>query len=405
MNVTGLRCVRCDARYAADAGHLICPACGREGILDVEYDYARIAWPPATGDRSIWRYLPLLPVQGGTRLPTLAVGGSPLVEAPRLAALAGVARYWLKDDGRLPTASFKDRASAVGVVKAREAGATAIACASTGNAASSLAGFAANVGMPAYIFVPATAPDGKVAQLRAFGAHVLLVEGTYEDAFRLSEEAIAAFGWYTRNAAVNPYLVEGKKTCGLEIGEELALDPPDVVAVSVGDGCTIAAIWKGLREMHTLGVLRRLPRLLGVQAAAAAPLVALAGVDPATLATVHADHADSIAESIAVAAPRNWRKALDAVRASGGAWIAVDDEAILDAARDVPRLTGVFAEPSGAAALAGVMAARAAGLIRAGESVLHVVTGNGLKDIRGACLHAPPALSTWRRRSTRCERW
>lgn len=390
MNVISLRCVRCDARVSPDSGHLVCPSCGVDGILDVEYDYDRVVWPPALAERTIWRYLPLLPVAQGSRLPTLRLGCTPVVDAPRLAALAGVARYWLKDDGRMPTASFKDRASAIGVVKAAEAGAQAVACASTGNAASSLAGFAANVGLPAYIFVPATAPDGKVAQLRAFGAHVLLVDGTYEDAFRLSELAIAEFGWYTRNAAVNPYLVEGKKTCGLEIGEEFALDPPDVVAVSVGDGCTIAAIWKGLREMHTLGVLRRLPRLLGVQAAAAAPLVALAGVDPATLGTVHADHAASVAESIAVAAPRNWRKALDAVRASHGTWIAVDDEAILDAARDLPALTGVFAEPSGAAAFAGVCAARRSGAIGAGDSVVHVVTGNGLKDIRGAAMHAPP---------------
>ena len=178
----------------------------------------------------------------------------------------------MKDDGRNPTGSFKDRASAVGVTRARWLGRREVTCSSTGNAASSLAGFAAEAGMKAYIFVPASAPEAKVAQLLVYGAKVLLVEGTYEDAFHTCQESVEEFGWYNRNCAINPYLVEGKKTCGLEIAEQMRGRMPDVVTVALGDGCTTAGIWKGLTEMKRHGVIDRLPRILAVQAEGAAPL-------------------------------------------------------------------------------------------------------------------------------------
>ncbi|HJZ83551.1 MAG TPA: threonine synthase [Polyangia bacterium] len=388
MNVTGLRCVRCGAHYEEGAVEYTCPPCGIEGILDVEYDYERVQWAPSA-ERSIWRYLPLLPVRGHLGVPSLQVGWTPVAEFPKLAARLGVGAFLVKDDGRLPTGSFKDRASAVGTVKARERGRDIVACSSTGNAASSLAGFCANQGLRAIIFVPASAPEAKIAQLRAFGARVLLVEGSYDQAYYLCQQAVAEFGWYNRNCAVNPYLVEGKKTCGLEIGEQLAEAPPDVVAVAVGDGCTVAGIWKGLFEMHRLGVLPRLPRLLGVQAAGAAPLVDAFSRGADESAGIRKVKAQTLADSIAVGEPRNWRKALRAVRASGGAWVAVSDEAILEASRDLAAATGIFAEPTGAAALAGIRAAREQGTIGARDRVLHVVTGSGLKDVRGAALRAP----------------
>jgi threonine synthase len=387
MNVTALRCVTCGRRYAEGEVPYTCLACGIEGILDIEYDYDHVRWQPSE-ERSIWRYLPLLPVRGDQGLPTLQVGMTPVYDYPRLAERVGVASLLIKDDGRLPTGSFKDRASAVGTVKARELGFSIVACSSTGNAASSLAGFAANQGLSAVIFVPAHAPEAKVAQLRAFGARVLLVEGSYDQAYYLCQEAVAEFGWYNRNCAVNPYLVEGKKTCGLEIGEQLAALPPDVVAVAVGDGCTVAGIWKGMVEMNRLGVLPRLPRLLGVQAVGAAPLAAAFEAGANAITKVKAQ---TVADSIAVGEPRNWRKALTAVRESGGTLLAVSDEEILEAARDVAAWTGIFAEPTGAAALAGIRRALERGLIDPKERVLHVVTGNGLKDVKGASSKAPPA--------------
>lgn len=383
-----LRCVECDRVYGYGDVEYTCPACGIRGILDVEFDYDAIA---AAGfgratlaqrpEQTIWRYFELLPVERRESVPSLSLGMTPIYQLPNLAQEIGVRGLLIKDDGRLPTGSFKDRASAIAVARARETGRQEIACASTGNAASSLAGMAANVGVKAHIFVPATAPEPKVAQLMIFGADVLLVEGSYDQAYYLCMEASEEFGWFNRNCAINPYLVEGKKTCGLEIGEQLGDDPPDWVAVSVGDGCTIAGIWKGLKEMHRFGVLDRLPRLLGVQAEGSNPL-SLAFASGA--ANSEPQEAHTLADSIAVGQPRNGVKALRAVRESGGALIDVPDSAILNAMHLLATRSGVFGEPAGIAALAGVRAAVERGIIDREARVLHVVTGSGLKDARAA---------------------
>ena len=239
------------------------------------------------------------------------VGYTPIIDSERLARQLGVRQLLFKDEGRNPTASFKDRASSVGVAHALQVGAKTIACASTGNAASSLAGHAALAGLPAMIFVPQTAPEPKVAQLQVFGATVFAVKSSYDAAYDLCSKACQEFGWYNRNCAINPVLVEGKKTAGLEVAEqcrELGV-VPDWVAVSVGDGCTIAGIWKGLKQMHELGVIDRLPRLIAAQAAEVAPL---------EYAMEHDDcrrraSGKTIADSIDVHVPRNWRKAIRAI--------------------------------------------------------------------------------------------
>jgi len=255
-----------------------------------------------------------------------------------------------------------------------------------------LAGFCADAGLEAIIFVPAHAPPAKVAQLRAFGATVLLVQGSYDQAYYLCEDACKVHGWYDRNCAVNPYLVEGKKTCGLEIGEQLAKDPPDWVCVALGDGCTTTGIWKGMREMNLLGVLPRLPRILAVQASGAAPLAkAWSAKNFGDEKGYEKVKAQTAADSIAVGEPRNWRKALRAVKASDGAIIAVDDDMILEAAKDIAAKSGVFAEPTGSAPFAGLVKARAEGIVGPKDRELIVVTGNGLKDVAGASAKAPPA--------------
>jgi threonine synthase len=362
-----------------------CPRCGPEGVLDILFDVraARRALTRralAKRARDVWRYRELLPVSAAGPTPPLPVGWTPVTAAPRLAEWAGVRSLLVKDEGRNPTASFKDRASVVGVTRALAARAQVVACASTGNAASSLAGAAASVGLTAVIFVPEFAPEPKVAQLLIFGARVIRVKGSYDETWELCQRACARHGWYNRNAAVNPSLVEGKKTCGLEIGEQTGAEVPDWVAVSVGDGCTIAGIWKGLGEMRALGFIPHLPRMLGVQAQGARPLVDAfeQGGDMTPSA------AKTLADSICVGHPRNWRKALRAVRSSGGALLAVPDEAILDAMRAAGRRAGVFGEPAGVAGLAGVRAAVARGIIGGRDSVLAVVTGSGLKDARTA---------------------
>ncbi len=352
----------------------------------MQYDYRAVARRltrrvlAKRAGNSQWRYRELLPVRTESAVPDLAVGWTPLTAAPALGRHIGIASLMLKDDGRNATGSMKDRASAVGVVKAREARRKIIACASTGNAASSCAGMAASMGLKSVIFVPERAPEPKVTQLLIFGATVLRVRGSYEDAFRLCQQACERWGWYNRNSGINPYLVEGKKTVGLEIGEQLGWEVPDWVAVSVGDGCTIAGVCKAFRELQTLGLTARMPRVLGVQAEGAAPVTAcfesggtLVPVAPRTLA-----------DSIAVGVPRNWKKAVLGVRDSGGAMINVTDEEILDAMRYTGRLAGVFAEPAAATAVAGLRRAVAEGVVPRRASAVAIITGNGLKDIRSA---------------------
>ena len=383
--VTGLKCVFCGTVYSTRVAYT-CPRCGIAGILDVEFDYAaigrRLTRRRLAGrfDQSHWRYRELLPIGADAALPALAVGWTPLTPAAALARHLGVRTLWLKDDGRNATGSLKDRASSVGVVKAREKRRKIIACASTGNAASSCAGMAASMGMRSVIFLPERAPEPKVTQLLIFGATVFRVRGSYEQAFQLCQQACERWGWYNRNSGINPYLVEGKKTVGLEIGEQLGWQPPDWVAVSVGDGCTIAGVWKAFREMKTLGLTERTPRMLGVQAEGAAPITtafrtgeAMRPMEPHTLA-----------DSIAVGVPRNWKKAVLAVAESGGAMINVSDEEILEAMRSTGRLTGIFAEPAAATAVAGLRRAVAEGTVGRRASVVAIITGNGLKDVQSA---------------------
>lgn len=381
--VTHLSCVQC-GKTVADAW--TCPACGPdEGILDIHFDYARAKATLtraalATRTRSHWRYRELLPLEDAFCPADGHIGWTPLMEAPRLATALGVARIRLKDDGRNASASFKDRASSVGVQHALQSGAREIACASTGNAASSLAHCAAAVGLACNIFVPQTVPEGKLAQLLAYGARVFKVKGPYDLAYDLCGTACARFGWYNRNCAINPYLVEGKKTGGLEVAEQCADDPPDWVAVSVGDGCTIAGIAKGLASMKAVGIVSWSTRVLGVQAAGVAPILAAMTTNRLDRAAGGTTYADSINCPV----PRNWRKAVNAVRESNGAMVAVTDEQIMEAVRVTGRLSGVFAEPAAATAVAGIAEARRKGVIDAKASVVAMITGNGLKDISGA---------------------
>ena len=393
-NVTGARCTICGKVSPAGPETTVCPHCG--GILDIEYDYDYIRscfrkQPlQERNDPTMWRYLELLPVEGPGTRPKLRVGGSPLYRADALGKELGIRELWIKDDGQNPTASLKDRASAMAVVKACEAGKTTIACSSTGNAASSLAGNAAAAGLSTFIFVPSRAPKGKVAQLMMFGATVILVEGSYEDTFRISAEAIERWGWYNRNAAINPYLMEGKKTVSLEIAEQLSFKMPDYVAVSVGDGCTIGGVWKGFKDLYQAGLIDRLPRIISVQASGCCPINTAAAAG--TMEWVPQEE-NTLADSIAVGVPRNPVKALRAISESNGVTVNVSDEEIMAAMRLLGKHAGVFAEPAGAAGTAGVKKAVETGLIERNASVVSIVTGNGLKDVNNAIRAAGEPMS------------
>lgn len=388
-HILNLKCLICGEEYSPDEVEYVCPKHGNEGILDVRYDYELIGQNFSQNqlrqsqDDTIWRYKPLLPVNPAAPVPPLKVGWTPLYETPRLAAGLGLKHVWIKDDGRQPTASFKDRASAVAVVKAQEKGVEIVTTASTGNAAAALSGLSASVRQANVIFVPESAPPAKIAQLLVFGSTVLLVKGTYDDAFELCLEAAAEYGWYNRNTAYNPYMTEGKKTASYEICEQLNWQAPDVIFVSVGDGCIIGGLHKGLKDLLALGWIEQMPRLIGVQAEGSSFMFQAweSGEDVLTKAPIDAQ---TVADSISAGLPRDRLKAMAAVKETDGAYISVTDEEILAAIPAMARGSGVFGEPAGATAYAGLVKAVDKGLVLASDRIVVLNTGNGLKDIASA---------------------
>ena len=388
-HVIGLKCVICGKEYGADEIEYVCPDHGDEGIVDVQYDYDLIGRRFSKGDLlhstdfTIWRYKPLLPVKPDSPVPPLTVGWTPLYNSPRLAAELGLKQVWVKDDGRLPTASFKDRASAIAVVKAQEKGAKIITTASTGNAAAALSGLCASVKQPNVIFVPESAPQAKIAQLLVFGSTVALVKGTYDDAFELCLEAAKAYGWYNRNTGYNPYMSEGKKTASFEICEQLGWHAPDRIFVSVGDGCIIGGLHKGLKDLQALGWIDRVPKIMGVQAEGSSYMYQAWKNNEDVLTKPPID-ARTVADSISAGLPRDRIKAMAAVKETDGAYLSVTDEEILAAIPAMARGSGVFGEPAGATAYAGLVKAVNESLVSAEERIVVLNTGNGLKDVASA---------------------
>ncbi len=399
-HVIGLKCSICGKQYGVDEIQYVCPDHGHDGIVDVLYDYdvigGRISREHLAKDHdyTIWRYRPLLPVPRDAEVPPLRVGWTPLYPAPRLAARLGLRHLWVKDDGPNPTASFKDRASALAVVKAQETGAEVITTASTGNAAAALAGLSASVGLSAVIFVPKTAPPAKIAQHLIYGARVMLVDGSYDDAFELTLEVAETYGWYNRNTAYNPYMSEGKKTAAFEVCEQLDWRAPDRVFVPVGDGCIIGGIHKGFKDLLALGWITTMPKIMGVQAVGSSPLVDAfeRGLEGWEMQPVDAH---TVADSISAGLPRDRNKALAAVRETGGAFLAVSDQAILDAIPILAQNTGVFCEPAAAASYAGLAKAVEQGIVAPEERVVLLLTGSGLKDIASAMkvVPEPPVIA------------
>jgi len=412
MHMNGYQCVRCDAMQGEGFEGFTCPACG--GNLSVLYDYAKLRELAAAGGlfgrpgSGVLRFRALLPLnlseegldgvspsigaakRTGIRL-HLHVGDTPLQAAEWLGERIGVPRLYLKNDTVNPSASFKDRAGAVALLRARETGATVIACASTGNAGSSMACLAAGEGVPCVVFIPASAPAPKLTQLLSFGAKVLAVDGNYDAAYDLCEEVCRKKGWFNRNTGRNPFTREGKKTCSFEIWEQLGGRVPDWIVVPTGDGNIISGIWKGMRELHELGLAERLPKLLCAQSALSAAVgrtvravqesrspgetVDWTGIE------VESVEAATIADSISVNRPRDGLAAVRAVIESGGAALAVSDEEILAAVSELAAGTGIFAEPAAATPWACLKKAAAGGVVSDGDEVVCLVTGSGLKDV------------------------
>jgi threonine synthase len=388
---SGYRCSLCDQTYAPHEVTYTCPKDG--GNLDVILDISSIRQSGAlksiksSTETSLWRYLPLLPVgdPGGLGTPLRMAGWTPIYSPDSLGKISGIKKLWIKDEGRNPTASFKDRASAVVVARTRELKAEVVVTASTGNAGAALAGMSAAVGQKAVIFAPRTAPPAKVAQLLVYGAQVILVDGNYDQAFDLTIEAAQEFGWYCRNTGYNPFTAEGKKTAALEIWEQIIVPGlngkrPLVVLVSVGDGNIISGLHKGFKDLQALGWLDQMPRIIGVQAEGSA---AIANAFHAGSEVITPVAAQTIADSISVDLPRDGVRAVRAAKETGGTYIKVKDSEILLAIAALGK-AGIFAEPAGATAYAGLIEAIQQGAVLPEDPILVLNTGSGLKDVRAA---------------------
>lgn len=373
----GLTCISCGRRYTKTKGLYYCQACGSllgTLVVDYEYENIEITRDLFSPTAPIYQFEKLLPVQNYSKVAS-AIGGTPLLF---FEDCFGVDQLYVKNDGMNLSASFKDRASVIAVNLAIQEGYDTIFCASTGNAASSLALVSASSPLQTVIFVPETIPSGKMAQLRAAGAEVNVVAGSYDDAFDLSLEEGFKNGWYCRNSAVNPYLLEGKKTAAYEILVQMNYQVPDYCLVSVGDGTVISSLIKGFEEFKRLGLVDRVPCVIGVQAEDASTLTKVfKGGEP--YIPIRED-VHSIADSICVGYPRDVIKACKFLAKSGGDLITVPDQQIKDAIVELATRTGIFAEPAGAAPLAGLKQLLENGRIQKESAVVLVVTGNGLKD-------------------------
>ena len=384
-------CSLCRAKYSSEDVIYTCPKDG--GNLDIILDYEAIKNRTKQvsfldhPEASMWRYLNLLPIDdpGAYGTPLRRAGWTPIYKPPRLGKALGLKYLWLKDESPNPTGSFKDRASALVVSRAAQIGAEVIVTASTGNAGAALAGMAAAVGAQAVIFVPRTAPPGKIAQLLVYGAKVIMVDGTYDQAFDLSIDATQEFGWYNRSTGFNPFTAEGKKTAAFEIWEQLILRWREAerrltIFIPVGDGNIISGIHKGFKDLQALGWISTMPRLMGVQSIGSAAVA---------LTYQHGDekinpvHADTIADSISVDLPRDGVRAVCAVRETDGAYLVVSDAEILKAIAELGK-AGIFAEPAAATAYAGLVKAVEKRQVDPDDFILVLSTGNGLKDVDAA---------------------
>lgn len=397
---TGYRCSLCGTEYLPGQVTYTCPHDGGNLDIALDYDTLRKKFQPeditSRTDFSLWRYEPLLPVNEpkGEATPLHLAGWTPVFKLSRLAEKLGLKHLWLKDESRNPSASFKDRASAIVVARAQEINAEIVVTASTGNAGAALACMSAAIGQKAIIFAPKSAPPAKVAQLLVFGAKVILVDGTYDDAFDLTVKAANEFGWYCRNTGYNPFTAEGKKTAAFEIWEwwleahrdwhekDSPLDghAPLTIFVSVGDGNIISGIHKGFKDLLALGWIPNLPRIIGVQAEGSA---AIANAFHANTEIITPVSATTIADSISVDLPRDGVRAVRAARETGGTYLAVSNAEILEAMAELGR-QGVFAEPAGAASYAGLVKAAASGAVGSDDPILVMNTGSGLKDVKAA---------------------
>ena len=380
--MTHQECINCGTKYPTDLVIYFCRKCG--DILEIKLDYditkdilKKSGWRKTP--LSVWRYRDLMPINDSSKIVTLNEGGTGLHQCKRLGKALGISQLYVKNEGENPTGSFKDRGMTVGVTKAVELGMHSVICASTGNTSASLAAYAAKAGLQCAVLIPAGKISyGKLAQAIIYGAKVIQVRGNFDQAldivFKLSEKHRDV---YLLNS-INPFRIEGQKSLGFEICEQLKNKPLDRLIVPVGNAGNISSIWKGFTEFHNLGFMESLPKMTGIQAEGAAPIAEAIKTGSKDIKPI--EKPETIATAIRIGAPVSWKKAVKAIRDSGGTAETVTDDEILDAQKTLSRLEGLFVEPASASSIAGLKKLLENGTIDKDERIVCVTTGHGLKD-------------------------
>jgi threonine synthase len=376
------KCINCGSEYGIDEIVYFCKKCG--DILEIKYDQGELAealrdnkWRNAP--LSVWRYRNFMPISDTTKVVSLNEGGTGLHLCKRLASHLGLRQLYVKNEGENPTGSFKDRGMTVGVTKAVELGVQSVICASTGNTSASLAAYAAKAGLQCAVLIPSgKIAYGKLSQAMIYGAKVIQVRGNFDQAL----DVVLKISEKHRNIyllnSINPFRIEGQKSLGYEICDQLNQEAPDRLVVPVGNAGNISAIWKGFTEFHELGLIKTLPKMTGIQAAGSAPIAQAIKTGNDTIVPVAKP--ETVATAIRIGAPVSWKKALNAIRESHGTAETVTDTEILSAQKMLARIEGLFVEPASASSIAGLIKLVENGTIDKNERVVCVTTGHGLKD-------------------------
>jgi threonine synthase len=380
--VTHQECINCGTKYNLNEIVYFCKRCG--DILEVKYDFKELAEKLEKSNwrnipLSVWRYRDFMPIDDISKIISLNEGGTGLHSCHKLGKQIGLIQLCVKNEGENPTGSFKDRGMTVGVSKANELGAKNVICASTGNTSASLAAYAAKAGMQCTVLIPSgKIAYGKLSQAMIYGAKVLQVQGNFDQSldfvFKIAEKHPSI---YLLNS-INPFRVEGQKSLGFEICDQLEGEAPDRIVVPVGNAGNISAIWKGFTEYHKLGFIKKLPKMTGIQAAGSAPIAQMIKTGSNEMVAVKTP--ETLATAIRIGAPVSWKKAVNAIRNSGGTAETVTDDEILAAQKLLARVEGIFVEPASASSIAGLIKLLNNGVIGKDERVVCVTTGHGLKD-------------------------
>jgi threonine synthase len=376
------KCINCGSEYGIDEIVYFCRKCG--DLLEIKYNKDALAKAICKSDwqnapLSVWRYRDFMPISDPSKIVSLNEGGTGLHLCHHLGRQLGIRQLYVKNEGENPTGSFKDRGMTVGVTKAVELGIESVICASTGNTSASLAAYAAKAGLQCAVLIPSgKIAYGKLSQAMIYGAKVIQVRGNFDESLdivlKLSEKHRTI---YLLNS-INPFRIEGQKSLGLEICDQLNQEAPDRIIVPVGNAGNISAIWKGFSEFHELGVVKTLPKMTGIQAAGSAPIAHAIKSGSDTIVPVSAP--ETVATAIRIGAPVSWKKAMTAIRESHGTAETVTDEEILSAQKMLARVEGLFVEPASASSIAGLIKLVNNGTIDKGERIVCVTTGHGLKD-------------------------